>query len=600
MIVELGCFDNKDGKPTTVVVGRENRCVFNFCLTKYSWNQLQVNIHSNTVHDFPQSGTKGNFWANPKVTSSKMNIKYSYKCTHPFISFPYDILYDSQRKKVHSLKRSLKRKLPFTTASPTSTVIIDTGGSGSGLGFDETADISLATGVAHAGGDNVAQNADETLLVPKQQDCAFQSKLNRKPPPNYSTTTEPVVHRSLVFDGAGPQNLSVSPYSKRHRRKPNFLHKEQSSAVLKDKKKTKIVSQKQCQSERTCILFFNQLHLSYMRLLIESITDDPELKKTIHFEEIADTSYYMKYYDTHMPVSVFNTTAETISLKTRGLLVANGDYNVGVAEENTTNTAETLLENRAPVTALVVSPTTELTLIKPLERSFIFPVPDLCTHSLDLQNLYPALWHQCLLSTFGTEELITMAGNPSTSSCSLVGDDRYLTGQDLECIKPDGWYKPIHISFYFSWILSSFGNHKQPLQDIMVLPHEIYSDFVKSFPAPSTTSTKLYDELVQIEKRDIFDTSLSFLLIYQEPHWSLLVLMNLNRVGREENQISPLPCVMYFASPKSCSSSNDLVRQHINTFIQTCWQKKQEATGSIINNSTPSEFPILFCVPTGK
>ena len=117
-----------------------------------------------------------------------------------------------------------------------------------------------------------------------------------------------------------------------------------------------------------------------MRLLIESITDDPELKKTIHFEEIADTSYYMKYYDTHMPVSDFNTTAETISLKTRGLLVANGDYNVGVAEENTTNTAETLMGNRAPVTALVVSPTTELTLIKPLERSFIFPVPDLCTH----------------------------------------------------------------------------------------------------------------------------------------------------------------------------------------------------------------------------
>ena len=279
MIVELGCFDNKDGKPTTVVVGRENRCVFDFCPTQFSWSQLQVNIHPNTVHDFPQSGTKGNFWANPKVRSSKMNIKYSYKCTHPFISFPYDILYDSQRKKVHSLKRSLKRKLPFTTASPTSTVIIDTGGSGSGLGFDETADMSLATGVAYAGGDNVAQNADETLLVPKQQDCAFQSQLNRKPPPNYSTNTEPVVHRSLVFDGAGPQNLSVSPYSKRHRRKPNFLHKEQSSAVLKDKKKTKIVSQKQCQSERTCILFFNQLHLSYMRLLIKSITDDPELKK---------------------------------------------------------------------------------------------------------------------------------------------------------------------------------------------------------------------------------------------------------------------------------------------------------------------------------
>ena len=503
-----------------------------------------------------------------------MNIKYSYKCTHPFISFPYDILYDSQRKKVHSLKRSLKRKLPFTTASPTSTVIIDTGGSGSGLGFDETADISLATGVAHAGGDNVAQNADETLLVPKQQDCAFQSKLNRKPPPNYSTTTEPVVHRSLVFDGAGPQNLSVSPYSKRHRRKPNFLHKEQSSVVLKEKSTTKIVSQKQYQSERTYILFFNQLHLSYMRLLIENITDDLDWEKTIHFEEIADTSYYMKYYDTHMPASVFNATAETNSLKTGGLLVANGDYNVGVAEENTTNTAETLMGNRAPVTALVVSPTTELTLIKPLERSFIFPVPDLCTHSLDLQNLYPALWHQCLLSTFGTEELITMAGNPSTSSCSLVGDNRYLTGQDLECIKPDGWYKPIHISFYFSWILSSFGNHKQPLQDIMVLPHEIYSDFVKSFTAPSTSSTKLYDELVQIEKRDIFDTSLSFLLIYQEPHWSLLVLMNLNRVGREENQISPLPCVMYFVSPKSNSNSDKIISQPIDLFLLTCRQKK--------------------------
>ena len=106
--------------------------------------------------NFPQSGTKGNFWANPKVRSSKMNIKYSYKCTHPFISFPYDILYDSQRKKVHSLKRSLKRKLPFTTACPTSPVIIDTSGSGSGLEFDDTADMSLATGVAYARDDNVA------------------------------------------------------------------------------------------------------------------------------------------------------------------------------------------------------------------------------------------------------------------------------------------------------------------------------------------------------------------------------------------------------------------------------------------------------------
>ena len=107
-----------------------------------------------------------------------MNIKYSYKCTHPFISFPYDILYDSQRKKVHSLKRSLKRKLLFTTTSPTSTVIIDTGGSGSGLGFDKTADMLLATGVAYAGGDNVAQNANEAPLVPQQQDGTIQSQLN--------------------------------------------------------------------------------------------------------------------------------------------------------------------------------------------------------------------------------------------------------------------------------------------------------------------------------------------------------------------------------------------------------------------------------------
>ena len=178
MIVELGCFDNKDGRTTTVVVGRENRCVLNICNTKFSWSQLQVNIHSNTVQDFPQSGTKGNFWANPKRRSSKMNIKYSYKCTHPFISFTYNILYDSQTKKVHSLKRSLKRKLPFTTACPTSPVFIDTSGSGSGLGFDDSADMLLTTGVAYAGGDNVAQNANEAPLVPQQQDGAFQSQLN--------------------------------------------------------------------------------------------------------------------------------------------------------------------------------------------------------------------------------------------------------------------------------------------------------------------------------------------------------------------------------------------------------------------------------------
>ena len=152
-------------------------------------------------------------------------------------------------------------------------------------------------------------------------------------------------------------------------------------------------------------------------------------------------------------------------------------------------TGEKAFTDSEPNLVLVVSTTTKHVLIKPTDRLFLFPV--LATKSLDIDTLCPVLWPQCHLGRLDPKTLNTIAGNPSKGSSFYSDDKWYLTGQDLECIKVDGCYKPIHISFYFSWILSSFGNDEQSLKNIMVLPHKTYSNFVESHMLPST---ELYDE----------------------------------------------------------------------------------------------------------
>ena len=148
-------------------------------------------------------------------------------------------------------------------------------------------------------------------------------------------------------------------------------------------------------------------------------------------------------------------------------------------------------------------------------------------------------------------------------------DDGQFTSQDLECTKPNGWFKPTHISFYLSWLLASeVVCNKQLINNSMILPHTLFHAFESG--DRNVMFLSMYNNFFEKQERNIVDTSLVFLFLYKKKKWSLAVLLNLKELSEAKNQQSDKkqrikPCVTYFALPFSCMSSVSCLTEHKET-----------------------------------
>ena len=89
-----------------------------------------------------------------------------------------------------------------------------------------------------------------------------------------------------------------------------------------------------------------------------------------------------------------------------------------------------------------------------------------------------------------------------------------FTGRDYDGTKCDGWFGPKHIDLYLSWLLLTNKIPNKSLEDIMILPYTIFQEFEDNNKHKTDDCTSaMYDQLVEKEKRNIFDTSL-YLYLY--------------------------------------------------------------------------------------
>ena len=112
-----------------------------------------------------------------------------------------------------------------------------------------------------------------------------------------------------------------------------------------------------------------------------------------------------------------------------------------------------------------------------------------------------------------------------------------FTGRDYDGTKSNGWFGPKFKDLYLSWLLHTCKIDNISSKSIMMLPFTIFREFeVINDNTNDECSTYMYDDLVKLQKRDIFDTSLGLIFIYREFCWSLAVLVDFDKGNIDSNK----------------------------------------------------------------
>ena len=107
-----------------------------------------------------------------------------------------------------------------------------------------------------------------------------------------------------------------------------------------------------------------------------------------------------------------------------------------------------------------------------------------------------------------------------------------ITGRDFDGTKSNGWFGYKLIELYLTWLLHTCDRkiNNKFSKSIMILPYSIFREFEEiNDNKNDQCATSLYDDLVKIQKRNIFDASLVIIFIYREFCWSLAVLVDFDK-----------------------------------------------------------------------
>ena len=172
----------------------------------------------------------------------------------------------------------------------------------------------------------------------------------------------------------------------------------------------------------------------------------------------------------------------------------------------------------------------------------------------------------------------------------------------------------------------------------MMLPYTVFHEFEeiqdnKNYDYP----TPIYNDIVEQQQRDIFDTSLTLIFIYRDFCWSLAVLVDFDtaNVGsnkkpitdsspepstEKNDKLSNKPKILYFAIRSFTNNidptmkldkrhADKFMEKKITSFVDYCWGKRLSLLvgndGDIVPKSYPvpkpnSMIPSLSAETTGK
>ena len=180
-----------------------------------------------------------------------------------------------------------------------------------------------------------------------------------------------------------------------------------------------------------------------------------------------------------------------------------------------------------------------------------------------------------------------------------------ITGRDFDGTKSNGWFGYKLIELYLTWLLHTCDRkiNNKFSKSIMILPYSIFREFEEiNDNKNDQCATSLYDDLVEIQKRNIFDASLVIIFIYREFCWSLAVLVDFDKCDIEGiDKHSKRPSVFYFAlrtftkdiDPKikmNDKHADMYMEKKIKSFVDSCWDKRLSYFAE--NHDQPESYPI--------
>ena len=164
-----------------------------------------------------------------------------------------------------------------------------------------------------------------------------------------------------------------------------------------------------------------------------------------------------------------------------------------------------------------------------------------------------------------------------------------ITGRDYDGTKSNGWFRQKLIQLYLSWLLDTSKIDNKSTNSIMMLPFTVFHEFEEIQDTKNDKyPTSIYNNIVEQQQRDIFDTLLTLIFFYSDFCWSLAVLVDFDKANIEQNnkpitdsnlepgtekndELSNRPKILYFAIhtfTKNIDPKNKLDSRHADIFME--------------------------------